>query len=182
MLLRISVTVWTTAWVLSLYLYSTGALSHADSAPAVPDACQDSTVSEVELVDCLQTQQEIVQHILDYEKALLEVERIRQQRIGPPPPAQLGESASPPAEESLSSVLDRVNWFDQNLEIYAIVGGGETLTAYARLEDREYRLRQGDQVRLATVVNVEPRAIYLAIPGAEFSIGLSGTTAPAPTK
>lgn len=181
MRLRTSIVIWAVAWVLSLYLYSTGALSHADSAPAVPAACQDSAVSEVELVDCLQTQQEIVRHILDYEKALLEINRIRQERIEPPP-AQINESASPPAEESWESVMERVNWFDQNLEVYAIVGDAETRTAHARLEDREYRLRLGDQVRLATVVNIEPRAIYLEISGAEFAIGLSGTSTAAPTK
>lgn len=182
MRLRTSIAVWAVAWILSFHLYSTGALSHADSALAVPAVCQDSSVSAVELVDCLQTQQDIVRHILDYEKALLEIARIRQERIAPPPPAQIDESASPPAEESWESIMERVNWFDQNLEIYAIVGDAETRTAHARLEDREYRLRVGDQVRLATVVNIETRTIYLAIPGAEFSIGLSGTSAAEPTK
>ena len=182
MRLRTSILVGAVAWILSFDLSGTGALSHADGAPAVPAACQDSTVSEVELVDCLQTQQEIVRHILDYEKALLEINRIRQERIEPPP-AQIDESASAPAEETWESIMERVNWFDQNLEIYAIVGvDAETRTAHARLEGREYRLRLGDQVRLATVVNIEPRAIYLEISGAEFSIGLSGTSAAAPTK
>ena len=182
MRLRTSILTCAVAWILSLHLYGTGALSHAESQLTVPPACQHAAANAVELVDCLQTQQEIVQHILDYEKALLEIDVIRQALTEPPPPAQIDESDSAPAEESWDSIMERVNWFDQNLEIYAIIGDAETRTAHARLEGREYRLRLGDQVRLATVVNIEPRVIYLAISGAEFAIGLSGTSAAAPTK
>ena len=71
--------------------------------------------------------------------------------------------------------MERVNWFDQNLEIYAIVGNEESRIAHVRLEGREYRLRIGDQVRLATVIQIDPRAVHLAIPGVEFSLGLSGS-------
>ena len=52
-------------------LSSWAAPSQAESVLSVPDACQESATSTVALLDCLQTQQEVMQHILDYERCCL---------------------------------------------------------------------------------------------------------------
>ena len=149
-------------------------LSQAESALSVPDACQESAASTVALLDCLQTQQEIMRHILDYESLLQQAQELRLQRTEPPPP-HTDQVTTASETDSRDPVTERVNWFDRNLEVYAIVGSDESRTAHARLEGREYRLRPGDQLRLATVIRIDPRTLYLAIPGAEFPVSLSGS-------
>ncbi len=149
----------------------------AESALTVPDACQESAHSTVALLDCLQTQQELMRHILDYETLLQQAQEMRQQRTEPAPP-HTDQVTTAAETDAWNQVMERVNWFDRNLEVYAIVGTGDSRTAHARLEGREYRLRLGDQLRLATVVRIDPRTLYLSIPGAEFPVSLSGSGGP----
>ena len=150
--------------------------THAESLTTVPAVCQETVANEVALIDCLQTQQDIAQHILNYETLLVEVNAIREQSKPPPPPDTVNES--PDADNAWDAVMERVTWFDQNIEVYAIVGTPGALTAHARLEGREYRLRLGDQIRLAKVVGIEPRTVYLEVSGAEFAISLSAHSTP----
>ena len=98
---------------------------------------------------------------------------MRLQRTEPVPPHTDTTVAS--QTDTWDPVMERVNWFDRNLEVYAIVGSGDSRTAHARLEGREYRLRTGDQLRLATVVRIEARTLHLSISGAEFPVSLSGS-------
>ena len=79
----------------------------------------------------------------------------------------------------MSSGIERANWFDQQLEVYAVVGTPQEMTAYARLEGREYRLREGDSIRLARVLKVHSRGVELSVAGHEISVGLSGRSRPA---
>ncbi len=148
--------------------------AQAESALTVPDACLKSAHSTVALLDCLQTQQELMQHILDYETLLLKAQEMRQQHTEPAPP-HTEQIATESETDAWNQIMERVNWFDRNLEVYAIVGSGDSRTAHARLEGREYRLRLGDQLRLATVVRIDPRTLYLSITGAEFPVSLSGS-------
>ena len=79
----------------------------------------------------------------------------------------------------MNSGIERANWFDQELEVYAVVGPPSALTAYARLDGREYRLREGDSIRLARVLKVHSRGVELSVAGHEISVGLSGRSRPA---
>lgn len=150
------------------------AFSGADTDYTVPKVCQQYAASTVDLVDCLQTQQDILKQIIDYESLMLQADVVNNQRMDLEPPHPGEQTSSSSANTARDSVTDRVAWFDQNLEIYAITGSGDSRTAHARMSGREYRLHTGDQVRRATVMLIEPRTVRLSIPGVEFSIGLTG--------
>lgn len=156
------------------------AFSEADADYAVPPVCRQSAASTVALVDCLQTQQDILEHIINYESLMLQADVAHRQRMDLEPPHPDRQTSPSSAANARGPTTERVDWFDQNLEIYAIVGDGDSRTAHARLSGREYRLRVGDQVRLATVILIERRTVHLAIPGSEFSIGLSGSAIGSP--
>ena len=156
-------------------------LSVAGADYTVPPVCQPYAASTVDLVDCLQTQQEILKQIIDYESLMLQADVVNNQRMDLEPPPLDQQISSSSENTARDSVTERVAWFNQNLEIYAITGSGNSRTAHARMSGREYRLRTGDQIRRATVMLIEPRTVHLAIPGGiEFSIGLSGSPAVSP--
>lgn len=136
---------------------------------AVPETCRGAP-RPVALMDCIQTEIELMRLISEHH-ALVQDIGTSSPKLEPPPQVPEG------VEES---ALERVAWFDENLEIYAIIGTADDLIAYARLGGRVYRLRRGDAVRLARVIDVHERGIELSVAGTEISIGLSGrNTAPA---
>lgn len=140
----------------------------AQQFPEIPPVCDDQS-GTVALIDCLQNQQEILRRVLEYQQLAAKISEIRS--IQPDAPPQI------PDEKSTTQPIpgmDRVNWFDQNLEVYAITGSPESLTAYARLAGRDYRLQPGDFIRLARVLEVHPRGVDLLVAGHEISFGLSG--------
>ena len=129
----------------------------------IPQDCQ-SDLRTIAVIDCMQTQIEILRLAKEYQELIGRIEQSKSTDADSAPPL-------PPPETN--STLARVNWFDENLEVYAITGQAEELIAHARLAGREYRLQPGDAVRLARVIEVHTRGIELAIAGTEISIGLS---------
>ena len=112
-------------------------------------------------------------------RSLQKLENCRQNKAhADNPPAALS-SDNRDSDSEMSPAVVRANWFDQELEVYAVVGPPSTLTAYARLDGREYRLREGDSIRLARVLKVHSRGVELSVAGHEISIGLSGRSQPA---
>ncbi len=158
------------AWILGFCLLG----AEADTSNSNPPVCQKASGSAVELIDCLQTQQEILQNILAYEKLQLEADELRNQRNEPAPLHPESAPAPSDADDEWNAAMERVNWFDQNLAVYAIVGSAGSRVAYCRLEGRDYSLRAGDRIRLARVILIEPRAVHLELSGVEFAVGLSG--------
>ena len=140
---------------------------HATVVNQIPPECRNLSHT-VAMIDCLQNQLEILKFALDYHETASKIENLLSNQTSPAPAAIEKESS----ESEL--VLDRINWFDQNLEIYAIVGSPERLTALGRLNGRHYRLREGDSIRLAKVKAINPRGVILTFSDREFSIGLSG--------
>ncbi len=132
----------------------------------LPHDCRSST-STVALLDCLQNHQDLLQAILSYQELLSQIDKIKTDRTE-------AKFIPPAPEPEKDNALVRAKWFDENLQVFAIIGNPESLTAYARLGDHEYRLQEGDVIRLARVSNVHPRGIDLSISGVELSIGLSG--------
>ena len=130
----------------------------------IPADCQ-SDLRAIAVIDCMQTHIDILRLAKEYQEL---IERIEQSK------SAATDTPAPTNQSSPNPASARVNWFDENLEVYAITGQEEELIAHARLAGREYRLQPGDAVRLARVVNVHPRGIELAIAGTEISIGLSG--------
>ena len=156
-----------TSTVAGLWMVFTG-LAFAQQYPDIPPVCDDYS-GTVALIDCLQSQQDILRRILEYQQLAAKISEVQTpQRKAPP------ETEAQVASDHHVPGMDRVNWFDQNLEIYAIVGAPNSLTAYARLDGREYRLQEGDTIRLAHVTMVHARGVRLLISGHEISIGLSG--------
>ncbi len=140
----------------------------AQQTPDIPPVCDDSS-GTVALLDCLQNQQDVLRRILEYEQLATQITEIQTQHSTPPPPEPVQHN---PVNSEPG--MDRVNWFDQNLEVYAIVGSPESLTAYAYLDGREYRLQAGDTIRLAKVAEVHARGVLLHVSGHDIAIGLSG--------
>lgn len=152
---------------ISLVLGITCSVS-AQQHPEIPPVCDDQ-LGTVALIDCLQNQQEILRRVLEYQQLVTKISELRS--IQPNTPPQIPEDEG--ATQKIPG-MDRVNWFDQNLEVYAITGSPESLTAYARLAERDYRLQPGDFIRLARVLKVHPRGVDLLVAGHEISIGISG--------
>ena len=148
---------------------------HAAEPVQIPPPCQGA-VGTVALIDCLRNQQEIISQLHEYYSITAQIRKLQ---------AEQGSANDPPApitptdrdsDAEMSSAIVRANWFDQELEVYAVVGSPSALTAYARLDGREYRLREGDSIRLARVLKVHSRGVELSVAGHEISVGLSGRT------
>ncbi|MDE0310049.1 MAG: hypothetical protein OXI60_09500 [Acidiferrobacterales bacterium] len=138
----------------------------------IPAQCR-GLAHTVALIDCLQNQLEILQYALTYHQTASQITELLSNQ----------ETLAPSATETNSvsdSVIDRINWFDQHLEVYAIVGSPGNLTALGRIEERHYRLQEGDSVRLAKVQKVHSRGLTLTFADHELSIGLTGRN-PTPT-
>lgn len=153
--------------VTSLFLGYSCSVS-AQKIPEIPPVCNNQS-GTVALIDCLQNQQEILRRVLEYQQLVAKISEIRS--IQPNTPPQIPDDKSATQQDP---GMDRVNWFDQNLEVYAITGSPESLTAYVRLAGRDYRLQPGDVIRLARVLKVHSRGVDLLVAGHEISIGLSG--------
>ena len=162
----------------SLLIFFVCAQIHAAEQVQIPPQCQ-SAVGTVALIDCLRNQQEIISQLHEYYSITAKVRKLQaEQGNADDPPAALS-SDNRDSDSEMSPAVVRANWFDQELEVYAVVGPPSTLTAYARLDGREYRLREGDSIRLARVLKVHSRGVELSVAGHEISIGLSGRSQPA---
>ena len=144
----------------------------------IPPPCQGA-VGTVALIDCLRNQQEIISQLHEYYSITAQIRKLQaEQGTATDPPAAI-TTADLDSDAEMSSAIVRANWFDQELEVYAVVGSPSELTAYARLDGRVYRLREGDSIRLARVLKVHSRGVELSVAGHEISVGLSGRTQPA---
>ena len=149
-------------------------MAHSADVGQLPPPCRQYN-STVALIDCLQNQQEILQQVVKYYDLAAKLTALQDEIQSEPPASDIPDLESPQVQGD--PVIERVNWFDQQLEVYAVVGTSQELTAHARLEGREYRLREGDSIRLARVTKVHPRGVDLSVSGHEISIGLSGQAA-----
>ena len=134
----------------------------------IPPECRNLSHT-VALIDCLQNQLEILQYALNYHQTASKITELLSYQKAEAPAALEEKSASEP-------VLDRINWFDQHLEIYAVVGSPENLTALGRIGSKHYRLQEGDSIRLAKVQKIHTRGLTLTFAEHEISIGLTGRT------
>lgn len=144
----------------------------AQQNPEIPQICNEVS-GTVALLDCLKSQQDVLRRVLEYEELAAKISEIQTQSSGAPPQPT---DVSSDDRDDADTAINRINWFDQNLEVYAIVGSPGKLTAYARLDGREFRLKTGDSIRLARVTEVHSRGINLWVSGHEVSVGLSGRT------
>ena len=161
-----------------LLIFLASAQIHAAEPVQIPPPCQGA-VGTVALIDCLRNQQEIISQLHEYYSITAQIRKLQaEQGSANDPPAAI-TPADLDSDAEMSSAIVRANWFDQELEVYAVVGSPSELTAYARLDGRVYRLREGDSVRLARVLKVHSRGVELSVAGHEISVGLSGRTQPA---
>ena len=162
----------------SLLIFLAAAQIHAAEPIQIPRQCQgaDGTVA---LIDCLRNQQEIISQLHEYYSITAKIRKLQAEigREADAPPDAL-PSTNIANDPEMSPAIVRANWFDQELEVYAVVGPPSALTAYARLDGREYRLREGDSIRLARVLKVHSRGVELSVAGHEISVGLSGRSRP----
>ena len=162
----------------SLLIFLASAQIQAAEPLQIPPQCQgaDGTVA---LIDCLRNQQEIIGQLYEYYSITAQIRELQaEQGTADDPPAAV-PAADRDSDAQMSPAIERANWFDQELEVYAVVGQPSALTAYARLDGREYRLREGDSIRLARVLKVHSRGVELSVAGHEISVGLSGRSRPA---
>ena len=161
----------------SLLIFLASAQIHAVEPVQIPPQCQGA-LGTVALIDCLRNQQEIISQLHEYYSITAKIRKLQE---------ELGNANAAPAalaagnrdsDSEMSPAVVRANWFDQELEVYAVVGPPSALTAYARLDGREYRLQEGDSIRLARVLKVHSRGVELSVAGHEISIGLSGRSRP----
>ena len=134
----------------------------------LPPPCR-ADLRPVPLLNCLQEQHTIMQAVLNYHELRTRVAKSQSERVE----AERNIQYSPDPEPDNS--ISRVQWFDENLQIYAIVGQSDQLTAYARLDGHEYRLQQNDVIRLAEVKKIDLRGVELSVFGNLIYIGLSGS-------
>ena len=161
-----------------LLIFLASAHIHAAEPLQIPPPCQGA-VGTVALIDCLRNQQEIISQLHEYYSITAQIRKLQaEQGSANDPPAAI-TAADLDSDAEMSSAIVRANWFDQELEVYAVVGSPSELTAYARLDGREYRLREGDSIRLARVLKVHSRGVELSVAGHEISVGLSGRSQPA---
>ena len=162
----------------SLLIFLVSAQIHAAEPVQIPPQCQGA-VGTVALIDCLRNQQEIISQLHEYYSITAKIRKLQEEfgNANAAPAALSSDNRD--SDSEMSPAVVRANWFDQELEVYAVVGPPSTLTAYARLGGREYRLREGDSIRLARVLKVHSRGVELSVAGHEISIGLSGRSQPA---
>ena len=137
----------------------------AQFAENLPPECRQDK-RPVALLDCLRNQQDVLQAVADYHGLLARIEKAKAERAAN---YLLGASTLEP-----DNTLARVQWFEENLQIYAVTGQPGSLTAHARLDGREFKLRQGDAIRQAQVSKIHSRGVEFQISGRKISIGLSG--------
>ena len=161
----------------SLLIFLVSAQIHAAEPVQIPPQCQGA-VGTVALIDCLRNQQEIISQLHEYYSITAKIRKLQEEfgNANAAPAALSSDNRD--SDSEMSPAVVRANWFDQELEVYAVVGPPSALTAYARLDGREYRLREGDSIRLARVLKVHSRGVELSVAGHEISIGLSGRSRP----
>lgn len=142
-------------------------------ATELPSACRQLSGFVAQL-DCLQDQQDLLSRLLQIEqtKTQIEVHRLEREELNAPP--MLNDLIAAGANEETDIVAEQIAWFDQQLQVYAVIGNGETMTAYARLGGREYRLQEGDWIHLARVSTVHARGIELLLYEHTVEVGLAG--------
>ena len=161
-----------------LLIFLASAQIHAAEPLQIPPPCQGA-VGTVALIDCLRNQQEIISQLHEYYSITAQIRELQAEQGSANAPPAAVPAADRDSDAEMSSAIVRANWFDQELEVYAVVGSPSELTAYARLDGRVYRLREGDSIRLARVLKVHSRGVELSVAGHEISVGLSGRTQPA---
>ncbi len=142
------------------------------AAGELPTPCRQIS-GFVAQIDCLQDHQDLLARVLQIEQTRTKIEALRLERetLGAPP---MPEEVIGAVNDEPHAAKEQIAWFDQQLEVYAVIGGGEQMTAYARLDGRQYRLREGDFIRLARVVDVHSRGLKLEVFGHELKVGLAG--------
>ena len=160
-----------------LLIFLASSQIHAAEPAQIPPACQGAT-GTVALIDCLRNQQEIISQLHDYYSISAKIRKLQEEQgTASDPPAAIAP-ADRDSDQEMNADIERANWFDQELEVYAVIGPPSALTAYARLDGREYRLQEGDSIRLARVLKVHSRGVELSVAGHEISVGLSGRPQP----
>ena len=157
----------------SLLIFLASTQIHAAELVQIPPQCQGA-VGTVALIDCLRNQQEIISQLHEYYSITAQIRKLQaEQGAANAPPAAL-PSADRDSDPEMSSAIVRANWFDQELEVYAVIGHATGNDCVCPTRRREYRLREGDSIRLARVLKVHSRGVELSVAGHEISIGLSG--------
>ncbi len=147
-------------------------LSAKAEATRLPSECREAD-GTIEIIDCLENQRDIQSKLLEYLELSLRITEIQTHLDTVfTPPMPVSTQPQPPSESDLSA--EQATWFEQEIEVYAIAGGADTLTAYVRLGDREYRLQRGDSVRQAKIVDVLPRKVIFDVLNHSFEVGLAG--------
>ena len=141
------------------------------AAGELPPPCRQIS-GVVAQLDCLQDQQDLLTRVLQIEQTRTQIQalRLEQEALNAPPPLEVIAGD----DDESHVVAEQIAWFDQQLEVYAVIGSGAQMTAYARLDGRGYRLQEGDSLRLARVVSVHPRGIELEVYGRIIEVGLAG--------
>jgi len=145
-------------------------------AVQLPAECSQSQ-STIALIDCLQSQKDIQKQLLEYLELKSKISELQFNFQDHFTPASVTSEQIVDSVPHTDPVIELVNWFDQQMVVYAIVGKTNSLTAYVRLDGREYRIQKGDAIRLAKVIEVHPRQVVLSISGHELVIGLAGRAA-----
>lgn len=139
-----------------------------ESELEIPLECRQET-RIIALLDCLQNHRDLLQALLNYQELLIQIEQAKSKRT------EANYTPPPATDSKVNEALATKQWFEKNLLVYAVVGTEPDLTAHARLNQREYRLQKGDAIRTATVMEVFPRGLELAVGDFQFLLGLSAT-------
>ncbi len=149
-------------------------LSAKAEATQLPSECREAA-GTIAIIDCLENQRDIQSKLLEYLELSLRITEIQTHlETVFTPPMPVSSKPQPPSESDLSA--EQAAWFEQEIEVYAIAGGTDNLTAHVRLENREYRLQRGDSVRLAKIVDVLPRKVIFDVLTHRFEVGLASST------
>ena len=105
----------------SLLIFLASTQIHAAELVQIPPQCQGA-VGTVALIDCLRNQQEIISQLHEYYSITAQIRKLQaEQGAANAPPAAV-PSADRDSDPEMSSAIERANWFDQELEVYAVVG------------------------------------------------------------
>ena len=104
-----------------LLIFLASAQIHAAEPVQIPPQCQ-SAVGTVALIDCLRNQQEIISQLHEYYSITAQIRKLQaEQGAANAPPAAV-PSADHDSDAEMNPGIERANWFDQELEVYAVVG------------------------------------------------------------
>ncbi len=123
---------------------------------AIPESCTTDP-RPVAVIDCMHTQIELLTLAVEHRELLVRLSQTTVQET-PPAPQPVTDEV-----EGTGATTERAAWFDEHLQVYAISGIGNDRVAHATLDGREYRLRAGDAIRLAKVLEITDTGIELGI-------------------